>query len=1154
MPRVSVIIPIYDVEQYLAACLESVAAQTWHDLEAVMVDDGSTDGGLGVARRFAERDPRFRLVRQANAGLGAARNTGLRHATGEFVCFLDGDDLLPLHAVEYLLAGLRRTGSDLATGNVRRFNARGARPSAMHREVFAEPASATHVSARPALLKDRLVTNKLWRRSFWDAHGFGFPEGVLYEDTSVALTGHFLARSVDVLPAPVYLWRERDGDRPSITQEKTHVKGVEDRFSAVASVRRFLAEHGLEEHIPAWDHVVLDHDLVNFLDIMDTAPDTFRDRFLDLAGAYLEGVAPSVVAGLPTARRLKWHLVGERRLADLLEVMAWEKRVRPGDQVVRRLRGHYLDTPLLNRRDIPAEISRLRGELSPVTRIDQVRWEDGRLAVEGRATLRHLRPTRRFHQQVFATLVQERTGRRVRVPATVIRTAVSTKQGRPRGRRDWGGFRLVIDPRRLGDASDGGTRWRIELHLIHRGLMRRGPLADPDAAFVEQAGARSLGSRGYVTPSLTEGGVLALRVETEVARVTGQAVRDGRLLLHGEVVGELGPQPVLRLTREPGGVPLARPVTTDGRTFEVEVDLADLRPARRLRFDGPEAGLLDQPVEWRATMDRAGGAVTPVTVADGLAPQRFGCADREIVVLREPSGELVLRDQAAAAFAEYAEWLAGGELLVEGEFAEPYDGARTLVITSSDRSVERLVPMDGAGTRFGGLLAPEGVDTPAGPLPLPKGRYGLAVRAGGRDLPVEFEPDFPMVLETARRRFELAADGTGRAVLTVGADLAASERGKKAQRTLRQEVYPAMRDRPLRPEVFFSSHGGRRFSGSPRAVYEELRDRGADLGFLWNVRDGQVALPAGVEPVRTAGREYYEALARCRYIVVDDHLPSWFERRPGQTVLQTRHGCVPVRGEHEAGRWSHLLSPGPSCTPLLRAALGFGGEILETGLPRGDFLRSPGRDVAAAEAARRLGLPEGRKVILYAPARRTAREKPRLDLERMRAALGDDHVVLVRRHPSLAAQAPVVAPGDPVGDFAYDVSAHPDVRELYPLADVLVTDYSSAMFDFASTGRPMLFFAYDVEEWADRFPFDYEAEVPGPLLTTTDEVVEAIEHVGEVSAKYAGLYHDFVAKFCPLDDGLAARRVVDQIFGATAERAQEQEQERAQEPAQSGQG
>ncbi|MCC5581416.1 CDP-glycerol glycerophosphotransferase family protein, partial [Microtetraspora sp. AC03309] len=123
-----------------------------------------------------------------------------------------------------------------------------------------------------------------------------------------------------------------------------------------------------------------------------------------------------------------------------------------------------------------------------------------------------------------------------------------------------------------------------------------------------------------------------------------------------------------------------------------------------------------------------------------------------------------------------------------------------------------------------------------------------------------------------------------------------------------------------------------------------------------------------------------------------------------------------------------------------------------------------------------------------------------------------------------------------MGNFVRDVSAHPDVRELYPLADVLVTDYSSAMFDFAPTGRPMLFFAYDVEEWAGRFPFDYEAEVPGPLLRTTDEVIEAVAHAGEVSAKYARLRHDFVAKFCPLDDGMAARRVVDRVFGTAAER------------------
>jgi CDP-glycerol glycerophosphotransferase len=120
MPRISVVVPIYNVEEYLPACLDSVARQTVDDFEVVMVNDGSTDRSAEIAGQYGRRDPRFRLVQQENAGLSAARNTGIDAATGEFIAFLDSDDVLPPNAYELLLGALDETGSDFATGNVHR--------------------------------------------------------------------------------------------------------------------------------------------------------------------------------------------------------------------------------------------------------------------------------------------------------------------------------------------------------------------------------------------------------------------------------------------------------------------------------------------------------------------------------------------------------------------------------------------------------------------------------------------------------------------------------------------------------------------------------------------------------------------------------------------------------------------------------------------------------------------------------------------------------------------------------------------------------------------------------------------------------------------------------------------------------------------------
>lgn len=104
MSKVSIVIPIYKVEAYLLECLESIRRQTVEDIEVLMVDDGSPDGSADICRSFSERDSRFRLIQQTNGGVTAARRTGVSHATGEYVVFVDGDDSLPADSLEILLS------------------------------------------------------------------------------------------------------------------------------------------------------------------------------------------------------------------------------------------------------------------------------------------------------------------------------------------------------------------------------------------------------------------------------------------------------------------------------------------------------------------------------------------------------------------------------------------------------------------------------------------------------------------------------------------------------------------------------------------------------------------------------------------------------------------------------------------------------------------------------------------------------------------------------------------------------------------------------------------------------------------------------------------------------------------------------------------
>lgn len=359
MPRVSVVVPVYQVAEYLDEALRSIAEQTMRDFEVVVVDDGSTDGSAAIAERYAAEDRRFRVVGRPNGGLGRARNHGLAASDSELVAFVDGDDRLAPDALRLLCRSLDRTGSDFATGNVLRVGPRGTRPAPFLRKAFARPRRRTHVTRFSWLVSDRVAWNKLWRREFLERHALRFTEDAYHEDIPMVVPAHFLARAVDVVAAPVYLYREREGENRSITQRRTELRVLEDRVAAVNAVCDFLDARGLPAR--AYHESVLAEDLRYHLDVLPDADDGYRRAFLAAAGTFLERIGPSAEDGLPPLQRLKWHLARRGLLEQLLEVAAFERAGRHRGART-RIRGRaYAAYPFLGDADlaVPRDVYRL---------------------------------------------------------------------------------------------------------------------------------------------------------------------------------------------------------------------------------------------------------------------------------------------------------------------------------------------------------------------------------------------------------------------------------------------------------------------------------------------------------------------------------------------------------------------------------------------------------------------------------------------------------------------------------------------------------------------------------------------------------------------------------------------------------------------------
>ncbi|MEU0136187.1 CDP-glycerol glycerophosphotransferase family protein [Streptomyces sp. NPDC006296] len=1121
-PLLSVVVPVHNVEGYLPECLDSLAGQTLADIEVVLVDDGSTDGSRRVAEGFAARDSRFHVVHQPNAGLSAARNAGVARTTPgvPYLAFADSDDVLVLDAYARMVASLESTGSDLATGNVWRLGAQG-RQQAWQYRWLTDDRLRTHITRDARLLADRVAWNKVFRRSFWDRHGFSFPVGKLYEDTPVMIPAHYLAGAVDVLHEHVYHWRVREG---SITRRRTDVRGVRDRIAACEQVSAFLADRGAGQRL-RYDVSCLRDDFVYFLEGLPMGGPAYRSAFMADAGAFLDRAGDAALAGLPAEARIRWQLVRERRIHELLSLLEFERANGAGTFAVTGPPGRRraVHPRIAGGGSVSARLG--KGDLPAVARLTGASWgENGTLRLRGYAYIRNL-PAESARQSLKGGLVREAASGRMRpVPVRTVRTHRATADsGQELHRYDHAGFEMVLDPGRLGPGD-----WLVGVVVAGHGAVRRAALRAVEAAAAQPL-VRDLGE-GLRAVLGYRDGRLELTVTRPPAMATGHDGGPDALELTGRLYGDAAPASLV-LTRD-GAAEHVCPVRCgDGGGFGVRLPLDALAAG-----SGPEGG-----GRWRAAL-LTGGVRVPLAAAPDLPPPAFADASGHLVV--DLSGEPYV-DRAGSA--------PDGGLRIDGagtgalELRHSTLGGTANVPVSRQKSVERDAPAARREHRFAAVLA------------RPPYEGDWEVFQGGR--PVRVGAALAARLPLSAAGFRLDRRHGDRLTVRCAPALGEGERSAYHQGRLRTAYHPAQRRLPLRDTVL---HLG---DGPVRAVHAELVRRSTDAEHLW-VTDGSAgsaaAVPPTAAPVVEHSTAWYEALARSRWIVAAGHLPAWFDRRPGQTVVQTWHGAPLGRFgldltdslyadhqdlatlAHRSAQWSVLVSPGAWATPHLRRSLAHRGEVLEAGSPADDLLFAPGRDKTAERVRRQLGVPDGHRVVLYAPTYRDHlahapadlppgsgplyRWDPALDLSELARSLDGRTTVLVRRHPQVTGSVPV-------RPALRDVSAHPDATELLLVADVLVTDYAGLVFGFAHTGRPMLFHTYDLEHYRDTvrgFCLDFETRAPGPLLVTTGEVAQALRTTPASAALHAEAYESFRRDHCGPADGGAAARVVDRLLGGEA--------------------
>ncbi len=358
--------------------------------------------------------------------------------------------------------------------------------------------------------------------------------------------------------------------------------------------------------------------------------------------------------------------------------------------------------------------------------------------------------------------------------------------------------------------------------------------------------------------------------------------------------------------------------------------------------------------------------------------------------------------------------------------------------------------------------------------------------------------------------------------------------------------------------VVFESNVGRNYSGNVRAIYEYMIEQGLDkkYRFVWSIEDVKTKIPGRVSIVRRTRLKYLYYMSIAKVWVSDSRMPKWLVKREGVTYIQTWHGTplkklaldmdvLSMGGSTDVEKyrenfkknshtWDYLISQNPFSTETFRRCFDFHKDMLEIGYPRNDVLFKKNNAKDIDELKTRLKLPKDKKIILYAPTWRddqfVAKSRYKfvsdMDYDVMRDALSDEYVMIVKYHYLVEDKVD----WSKYKGFIYEFNQHADIADLYLVADMLITDYSSVMFDYSLLKRPLFFFAYDMENYKNNlrgFYFDFLATAPGPIAQDTKSLAEAIRNYKDED--WQDKYKAFSDKYNSCDDGHASKKVSELI-------------------------
>lgn len=427
---ISVIIPIFNAEKYLEDCLNSIIGQKRVRIEIILVDDGSTDGSLAIAKKYKENNGCIKIYRTNHKGPGGARNLGVRHAKGEYIAFVDADDVLVNGIYRRMLRSARSNNAEVCICNAARFDSRKKWESDLHDKVFKNYKICTHITENSTLIYDTCCWNKLIDRKLYKREKLSFPEGVVYEDIPFNAKLHMKCNKTVMIAETGYLWRRREEqNNQSITQHYYTEKNINDRLSAAKSIADYLlsdksVENTLKETVK---YKLLETDLRIVLDAVDhMSEEQCKKVFFEIREFienYMNGKIPDNLSVFDYQR---YYYVINNDVKGYLKLLEYGKSAYSSAPVEEK--GGDLVTILpddifcVDKRSVKEEMARENRR----TWIDDVRFIDGEIVIDAHIYIQRYNMCSPSDQKVKVLLVNEEDNKVITVETSPKETTFLT--------------------------------------------------------------------------------------------------------------------------------------------------------------------------------------------------------------------------------------------------------------------------------------------------------------------------------------------------------------------------------------------------------------------------------------------------------------------------------------------------------------------------------------------------------------------------------------------------------------------------------------------------------------------------------------------------------------------------------------------------------